>query len=264
MIEIKALKREDWKRFGAELQKLESVAEYPYGDDFFRLNHGADYFAFFERIGEPLFHVALDGNRVVACAAGILRTLKVENKIIKAWYLCDLKVHPDFRGRQITSKLFKKNLFRNYFKCSRGYAISMNPASGENRVVKLLKRLPRIPISYAGQLNFYSFNQFQAISVQKDLESELGKVSYLSLAGKKDLIMKSTNRRLPLFHIQHDAMAAEGAESLSEEGTYMICGFENSRLDILLKNKFSVAATASILAHRMKPKDWNFILTSDI
>ncbi|MDQ3748134.1 MAG: GNAT family N-acetyltransferase [Acidobacteriota bacterium] len=264
MIEIKALRKTDWKRFGAKLQKLESVAEYPYGSDFFTLNHGSDYFAFFERMGEPLFHTALDDDRVIACAAGILRTLKIENKTVRAWYLCDLKIHPEFRGRHITAKLFRLNLFCNYFKCPRGYAISMNPASGENRVVKLLKRLPQIPIGYAGQLNFYSFNQDEAASVQKDLETELGKLSYLSLKGKKDLIMKSTNSPLPLYHIQHGAMAAEGAKSPTEEGTYMICAFENSSLDTLLKNRFPISATASILAHRMKPKDWNFILTSDI
>ncbi len=264
MIEIKALKKSDWKQFGAKLQELESVADYPYGNDFFKLNHGTDYFAFFERMGEPLFHVALDENRVVACAAGILRTLKIENKTIRAWYLCDLKIHPEFRGRQITNKLFRKNLFGNYLKCPRGYAISMNPASGENRVVKLLKRLPKIPIGYAGQLNFYSFNQYEAASVQKDLETELGKISYLSLRGVKELIMKSTDSPLPLFHIQHGTMAADGIELPSENATYMICAFENSSLDNMLKNRFPVSATASILAHRLKPKDWSFILTSDI
>jgi hypothetical protein len=265
MIEIKALKKEDWTEFGAKLQELESVAEYPYGDDFFKLNHGDNYFAFFARMGEPLFHVALDGNRVVACAAGILRELEIENKTMRAWYLCDLKVRPEYQGRQVTTGLFKKNLFRNYFKCSRGYAISMNPAQGENRVVKLLTRLPQIPVGYAGKLNFFSFNQNEAANVQKELESELGQISYLSLRSKKDLIMKSTNAPLPLFHIQHGAMAeASATPTPLEEGTYMICSFDESNLNNFLKNHFPVSATASILAHRLKPKDWNFILTSDI
>lgn len=264
MIEIKALKKEDWKAFGSRLQELENIAEYPYGDDFFKLDHGENYFAFFERMGEPLFHVALREDRVIACAAGILRSLEIENKTVKAWYLCDLKVHPEFRGRLVTTLLFKKNLVRNYLKCPRGYAISMNPAKGENRVVKLLMRTSKIPVGYAGKLNFYSFDRTEAANFQKDLESELGEISYLSLKDKKDLIMKSTSARLPLFHIQHGAMAEAGAASPTEEGTYMICAFEESNLDALLKRNFPVSATASILAHRMNPKDWNFILTSDI
>ena len=264
MTEIRALKKDEFAEFGAELQKLESVAEYPYGDDLFQLDHGENYFAFFERLGKPTFHVALAENRVVACASGVLRTLRVENETIKAWYLCDLKIHPEFQGRQLTSKLFRKNLVRNYVKCSRGYAVSMNPSKGENRVVKLLSRLPKIPVGYAGKLNFYSFDETAAAKIQKDLEAQVGEVSFLSLRGKKDLIMKSTGARLPLFHIQHGAMAAKGAKTPSEPGTYMICASENTALDEMLKKQFEVSATASILAHRMTLQNWNFILTSDI
>lgn len=263
-MEIKAIKIKDFKEFGARLQELESVAEYPYGADFFKLDHGENYFAFFERLGLPVFHVATEENRVVACAAGILRTLRVENEIFKAWYLCDLKIHPEFQGRKITTRLFIKNLARNYVKCSRGYAISMNPANGKNAVVRLLQGLPQIPVSYAGKLNFYSFDEIQAAEIQEKLEVLLGKISYLSLEGKKDLIMKSTGKRLPLFHIQHGTMATQGAVKPTEKGTYMICAFEETDLDNLLKNHFPISATASILSHRMKPKDWNFILTSDI
>lgn len=262
MIEIKALKRKDWPLFGPEIQKLENIAEYPYGDDFFKLDHGPDYFAFFARMGEPLFHVALAGRRVVGCAAGVLRTLKIENKTVRAWYLCDLKVDPEFR--LVTTLLLKKNLFRNYLKCSRAYAVSMNPAAGENRVVKLLTRVSQMSVECAGTLNFYSFGQSTAAVFQKDLEAKIGPVSYLSLAGVKDLIMKSTGERLPLFHIQHGPSAEAGAQTPPAEGTYMICAFEDSDLDKLLKDRFPVSATASVLSHRLKPENWNFILTSDI
>ncbi len=265
MIEIKVLQKSDWLEFSPKLQKLENVAEYPYGEDFFKLDHGDNYFAFFERLGEPVFHIALFENRVVACAAGILRKLRIENKEIKAWYLCDLKAHPDFRGGTISKQLLKKNLVSNYLRCQRGYAISMDPAKGKNRVVSLLSRSSLIPIKYAGKLNFYSFDKNAAREFHPRLEAYLGKISYLSLKGKKDLIMQSTNAQLPLFHIQHGAMATSSAMATAEkEGTYMICCSENTTLDDLLKERFPVSATASILAHRMNPNDWNFVLTSDI
>jgi hypothetical protein len=264
MIEIKALERKDWKTYGARLQEFENVAEYPYGDDFFKLDHGDDYFAFFERLGEPLFHVATDETGVVACAAGVLRRLKIEEKEVRAWYLCDLKVAQAYALQKLPAKLFRKNLFSNYLKCARGYAVSMNPAKGKNRVVKLIERFKWIPIRAAGTLNFYSFNQMQAARFHDKLEAARGAVSYLSLEGKKDLIMRSTGARLPLFHIQHGALAAKGMEKPSANGTYMICASESSALDVLLKETFPVSATASILAHRLQPQDWNFILTSDI
>lgn len=263
-MEIKALTIKDFKEFGAKLQQLEAHAEYPYGDDFFKLDHGENYFAFFERLGKPMFHVALEEGCAVACAAGILRTLRVGSEVFKAWYLCDLKIHPDFQGRHIATKLYTKSIVRNYLKSSRGYAISMNPSKGENSVVKLIQRLPQIPISYAGKLNFYSFDERRAAALHEDLESKIGKISYLSLQGKKDLIMKSTNARLPLFHIQHGSMAADGAKLPTEKGTYMICASEKSALDNFLSDNLLISATASILSHRMNLTDWNFVLTSDI
>jgi hypothetical protein len=264
MIEIKVLERKDWQDFGPRLQAFETRAEYPYGDDFFKLDHGDDYFAFFERMGEPLFHVATDEARIAACAAGVLRNVKIDGKETRAWYLCDLKVDKPYALQKLPAKLFRKNLFSNYLKCGRGYAVSMNPAKGKNRVVKLIERFRWIPIRCAAKLNFYSFNQTEAAAFHDRLESALGKISYLSLKGKKDLIMRSTSARLPLFHIQHGAHANDGIEKPAENGTYMICASEESSLDVLLKERFPVSATASILAHRMTPKDWNFILTSDI
>lgn len=264
MIEIKVLQREDWAEFGPKLQAFENVAEYPYGEDFFKLDHGENYFAFFERMGEPLFHVALDRKKIAGCAAGVLRSLKIDGKETKAWYLCDLKVDRDYALHKIPGKLFKKNLFSNYLKCSRGYAISMNPAKGKNRVVKLIERFSFAPIRYAGNLNFYSFNQDEAQKIQPELESQVGQISYLSLKGKKDLIMKSTGLPLPLFHLQYDAVKMSGMKEAIETGIYMICSFEETKLDKFLKKKFPVSATASILSHRLNPKDWNFVLTSDI
>ena len=264
MIEIKVLERKDWQEFGPRLQAFETRAEYPYGDDFFKLDHGEDYFAFFERMGEPLFHVALDETRIAACAAGVLRTVEIDGVETRAWYLCDLKVDKTYALQKLPAKLFRKHLFSNYLKCGRGYAVSMNPANGKNRVVKLIERFRWIPIRYAAKLNFYSYDQTQAIAFHERLESALGVISYLSLRGKKDLIMRSTGARLPLFHIQHGAHSEGGIEKPAENGTYMICASEGSSLDALLKERFPVSATASILAHRMNPRDWNFILTSDI
>ena len=264
MIEIIALTEKNWANYGARLQEFENVAEYPYGDDFFKLDHGADYFAFFARMGEPVFHVALDGEKIAACAAGVLRTLEIEGRKVKAWYLCDLKVARDYASAKIPAKLFKKNLFANYLKCSRGYAVSMNPAAGKNRVIKLIERFKWIPIRYAGKLNFYSFDRPAAEKFHDELCGAVGEVSYLSLEGKKDLTMKSTNARLPLYHIQHGAQAVSATANPGKDGTYMICCSENSELDELLHKKFPVSATASVLSHRLNPKDWNFILTSDI
>ena len=108
MIKIKALTQDNWFQYSEGLQKLENIAEYPFGTDFFKIDHGPSYFSFFERLGDPLFQIALVDDRIVACASGVIRAIPVGNRITKSWYLCDLKVHPDFRAQRIPAKLFRK------------------------------------------------------------------------------------------------------------------------------------------------------------
>ena len=108
-IEVITLDEKSKKFYAKQIQELENLADYPFGDEFFKINHGTNYFSFFDRLGDMTFRVALHQNKVVACAAGIVRTLLLNGKTIKAWYLCDLKVHPDYLGQKIPSKIFKKN-----------------------------------------------------------------------------------------------------------------------------------------------------------
>lgn len=262
MIEIKVLDRNNYAYCSSSLQALESLTEYPYGADFFRIDHGSSYFSFFERLGEPIFHVAIDEGKVVACAAGVLRCLSDGSS--RAWYLCDLKVHPSYRGQHLPSKLFRKNLLSNYFKCGRGYAISMNPSGSPNRVIKLIQKFSWLSFRVPGQLNFYSLAWDQMTEYAKAMSELIGPLSYLSLEGKKDLIMKSTNKRMKLLHIQHGPLAESQLGEPQQGAVHMICAVEDSPLDTFLRSKMAASAQASILAHRMSKMRWDFILTSDI
>lgn len=264
MIKIKALTRKNWASYSAALQELESFAEYPYGSDHFKISHGDSYFSFFERLGEPLFHVALDGTKVVACASGVLRSIPTENGVVESWYLCDLKVHPKYRDRRIPSLLFRKRIFLNYLRCGRAYAVSMNPNERFNRVVEITKRFPYFPITQVGELNIFSLDFDQVNHISTSLNQIIGPISFLSLAGKKDLLMKSTHQTMPLLHIQHGPLAESQISVPQENFVHMICSSKNSVLDQALRSKFSVSATASVLAHRMMGMNWDFILTSDI
>ncbi len=264
MIEIKILTRKNWTSYSAGLQELESIAEYPYGLDTFRINHGQSYFSFFERLGEALFHVALDGDKIVGCAAGILRRVSYTQGSTTSWYLCDLKVHPDYRNQRIPARLFQKRLFLNYLRCQKVYAVSMNPKEKPNRVVEITKRFPFFSIARAAELNIYGLDYDQINFMSNQLNQMIGSISYLSLSEKKDLIMKSTGAPMKVLHIQHGPMAEPQIQSPQKGFVHMICAPKNSALDDTLSSQFSAAATASILAHRMSGIDWNFILTSDI
>src|SRR5690349_2320433 len=86
--------------------RLESEARYPLGADFFGIDHGEDYFAFFDRLGDVHYYAAVDGDRVAAVATGIVRRVPQ-----KTWYLCDLKVTPDYRKRHIPLRMLKSAFF---------------------------------------------------------------------------------------------------------------------------------------------------------
>jgi hypothetical protein len=261
-IEIETLSEESKETFGKDIQDLENYASYPFGDEFFKINHGANYFSFFERLGDVNFRVALDKGKVVACAAGVLRTLRSNGKSIKAWYLCDLKVHPDYLGRKIPSKIFRKSLIANYLKCGRAYAISMNPPTGKNRIIRLLQKFSWLPFEQNSKINFYNLSyQKLLVFIEKN---NLGLQSFLSLSGKKDLIMSSTGQPMKLLHFQHGQFDDKQCVGPLPDHFHMYCATVGSNLDNLLSKDFTIEASAIVISHRMSYLDWDFILSSDI
>lgn len=270
-IQIKQLTTpEEFFAYKSRVAELEGKASYPLGpNERFKIDHGDDYFAFFRRMGELHYFVALDGERVVGVGAGILRDIPFTEGAApqKSWYLCDLKVDPEYRGTFIPMQMFKSAAW-NAFKCTRGYAISMNPPSGQNRIVKMFNDHGWIPISPPKQLGIFSFDKQQVEAHRSIIEHHRGPMSYLSLKGKKDLILESTKAPLPLLHVQFDRIA--GSEPLlveaPEEGhTHMFCALQDSLLSQELgRHGVEPVATASILSRGMETTDWSFVLTSDI
>ncbi len=243
------------------LRDLEALASYPLGTDRFTLSHGEDYFAFFDRLGTTHYYAMLDGNRLAAVGAGILR--KVPEK---AWYVCDLKVHPDYRGQHIPLKMITGAFFQNYIRCARGYGISMNSAgSKQNRVAKLAKHFKWAPTSSSTQLEIYSLDSAAIKQIAPILEKHRGPISYLSLAGKKDLILQSTGKPLPLLHAQFGPCAAGNVATPQDNHTHMFCVPSQDPLAIELSSQQVLpSSSATLIQHRMKHQNWQHILTSDI
>lgn len=260
-IKIKRVLGNELKEFEPQLKALEANAEYPYGTDTFRIDHGKSYSAFFERLGQPMFHLAMAGTQVVGCAVGVLRTLGTEAR--RCWYLCDLKVHPDYRRRGIPAQLFRHGLFGNYLKCPRGYAVSMNPPEGPNRVVGILKRFPYVPIAHVADLHVFGLTFDQIQSVLGSVNEIKGPVSFVTLAGKKDLIMTQTGEPMNVLHAQFGPKTAD-AQSPHAGAIHMMCAPATSQLAALLNKTFDRSASASIVAHGMGRQNWDFVLTSDI
>jgi len=265
MIRILKIGPEDQSTFNDRLRALESHMSYPYGLDSFKIDHGKDYFAFFNRLGRVFFHAAVEGDSVVACGCGVLRTFPSPNAFKHVWYLCDLKVHPNFRNRGIPAMLFRKGLLRNLLLCRRLYTISMNPLSGRNKVLDVIERFPWVPLRQIGTLYFYQLTLQQVQALLPNLSRIVGEeIKFIRLSGVKDIVLESSKQAIPLFHAQHGPFASPTATPAHVDGQYMFCCAEDSALHSALARHVVASASASVLGFRVNKDIFRYILSSDI
>jgi GNAT superfamily N-acetyltransferase len=254
--------------FQPGIAAIEKIATYPLGDDFFQIHHGNDYFAFFDRLGKVDYYVMCDSERVAAVGAGILREIPCRQGQLPqlAWYLCDLKVHPDYQRRNLSLQILSRAIAAGRSDCARGYLISMNPGDGSpNRLVRVLEKYSVVKFTTATQLNIYSLDAKNMREISPLIIKYRGKIAYRSLAGIKDLQLQSTGQKLPLLHLQWGGDIDDLIPEPITGYTHMFCVPSNDTLASLLTDRSIYPnATASVVSHGMAESDWQFILTSDI
>jgi hypothetical protein len=253
-------------RWQPGIAALEATAKYPLGDDFFQIDHGADYFAFFDRLGEVDYYIGVEQQQVVAVGAGILRQVsdRAGAELRPAWYLCDLKVHPMHQGKLASVRMLSYAIAQGIERCDRGYLISMNPSDGRpNRLVQMLQKFPLVPLQLMGTLLIYSVDADRMVELEPLLRSHRGEIGYRSLSGIKDLRLQRSGAVLPLVHVQWGL--GKGNMAVQAGMAYMFCAMAG---DPLVQDLAAVGvahqATASVVAHGMGDCDWRFMLTSDL
>ena len=286
------IEKEYFNFYNTDLKLFEHkmVQKYPLGNDSFTINHGDNYFSFFQRLGEVYYFLIVKEKQIIGTGCAILR----ECGNNKFWYLCDLKISKEHRGQNLTIGLFVKMFWKFFFKVWQGYLISMDPNSSQIvHIFNKIKNLLYIDIKN-DKLLIYSLPKEHMETIEKYLEPVFGKITYLSLAGKKDLVISSTNRAIDLYHLQHgplkigtessdflgapmnfDLQSSRGSVTAKENtkilkeipdgATIMFCLNSNSPLvNILEKYNITTNISATIISYRMDFFDWNNILTSDI
>ncbi len=260
------VEREHRGRWAQSIAALDAAASYPLGSDRFVIDHGEDYFASFDRLGQSRHEIAVEDERVVAIGCGVLRTIPIPSgSAIEAWYLCDLKVHPSERGRHIPLRLFASAFPSGVLRCRRGYAISMDPPAGENRVVRLLGRFVLAPIRRVARLVLYSLDAEAMRNAAPLVQRARGPIGYRSLGGIKDIVLQSTGKKMPLWHVQHGPFSEPSAAEPIEDGVHMFCVPDDDALRVDLAGLgIEPSASASVLAHGLDGLRYDFVLTSDI
>jgi len=239
---------------------------YPLGKDKkFSISHGKDYFAFFRRLGALHYFLTFQENKddseeraLIGTGAAIKRRFGNH----RFYYLCDLKTHPKARGQRLTTRLLMHWL-PTYKHNMTGYLVSMDPSSiGVESIFASV-----LSISKGPKLLIYHIDALDMFFVQAlFLEDAWGKISYLSLKGKKDLLLDG-KEPMPIYHLQHGPFA-EHTDLMYPtvlKAKYMFAVIQGSKLaknvELLLKKS---TITATVISRGMEWSNWNWILTSDI
>jgi GNAT superfamily N-acetyltransferase len=271
-MKIECLDVETRYLFQPQIVNLEQFASYPWGDDFFKIDHGDDYFAFFDRLGEVDYYISLnEKQQVSAVGAGILRKVRdrVSDPSQLTWYLCDLKVHPQSQNQRLSLKLLRHAIAMGKARCDRGYSISMDPVPGQpSPWIRILEKFAILPFRYSCALNLYSLDAKTLTEILPSLEQIYGKIGYRSLQGKKDLRLQSSGQVLPLLHLEWgDALRDE--DNLFWEARpghiHLFCAPIGSPIgQEFIARSIVPSGTASVVSRGMEVCDWNFIMTSEI
>jgi hypothetical protein len=260
--------RDNLPRWQADLEALEQCSVYPLGEDAFRISHGAHYLAFFERMGKVAYYGLEDPAGLVAVGCGVLRPAGGPG-LPRRWYVADLKVRPDARGRHLPVMLLRRAFLQNYLRCRRGYAVAMNPADGRVppavRTFAWFKWLPMWMLA-SFQLDIFSADSDGLGAVWPLLVQHKGAAHLVSCSGLKELRLESTGRPLPLLHVRHGKPVDKLVFSRPQPGhTHMWCVPREAPLALALRQAGMLpTASATVVHHRMGAMDWSALDTSEI
>lgn len=267
-VQIQALDTNGRASWQARIAGLEKGIKYPLGEDFFEIDHGANYYAFFDRMGKSSTYLAMDGEALAGVGAIVMRSIppSSERKPRSCWYICDLKVPRAYRRQHIPIKMFLHGFPRHYPKCPRGYAISMNPGDGTaNPVVRLSTHIKLAPVSIGCTLLIYSLTTQEMIRMAPTLTFHRGKFGFLSMDGIKNIKLSSTGQAMPLLHLQFGPCARVAFTDPKPDHIHMFSTPATDPLaEAMLAHGFAATATATVLHHRMNEWDWRFVLTNEI
>lgn len=266
-IEVKELHREEYQSYLPRITEFQTRFTFPLNHRHYYFDNGDDYFAWFQTMGTLHYFVALDQGEVVAVAAQVTRKLVSPSgdSTDPFWYLCDLKVHPDYRGRGIPEKIFTNRFPHHYFRCPRGYAITIDPIDGsDNPIVRMLHGFPMIPFTVATKLGLIVLDTELMEEVDPILRRHRGPVCYSSPAGLRDIVPENGGEPIAVLHAQFGPCGQPGYKDPVEDHQHMFCApLDDPLIKDLEIRGIRPAATVTVVEHGLSDWNWRFILTSE-
>ena len=144
------------------------------------------------------------------------------------------------------------------------YAVSMNPFKKNNTLAKVWNKTFKYHFKSDKTINIYSLNLDNSSKIRELLEEEIGTLSTRSTRGTKDIILQSTQSKLPLYHVCFNKKENKNFE-IDKNGIYMFCLLSDHSLNKKLeKLGVEINSKATILQRNMDDYNFDFINTSEI
>ncbi len=145
---------------GIALEEFEQSFLYPLGpEQRFRISHGREYLPFFRAMGEVTLIVAEQEGEVQGTLVLVRRLIRIRSESGEheepAYYLCDLKLRPEWRCTPLLARLIgTARTLIEASDCPRCYCVVMNGTG-------------RVPTDYTGRLGVPLFESLGEIMIMR-------------------------------------------------------------------------------------------------
>lgn len=243
-------------KYRGDLEELSKATPCPLGQHWYYTSFGRDYFSYFQSIGEPYLYGVIDKEKLVASVMLILANYNIADKVRKAWYICDFKIHPTYRNHTVSPALFKSEFFLNYLKAPRGFAIFTNKKTEPSRVLELADKFKMVPFHKVEEINNYFITAQELRKISDDLKFYKTSFKTVDLKDTKDLFLLDNKKRINVNYL-HFSLGQMEENQIDDSALFSFCLTASDSLNAALaqKNIFP-NTTGSIVAHNMAGFDW--------
>ncbi len=286
-MKIQFLYAQEMSPYQDQLRALEEEIQYPIADgaDFFTIDHGDDYTAFFRKMGDARFLLAVDRDRVVGTICAVVRTATKGGRTYRTFYASDLKLSPDVRGKGLWKKMGWKGLFLAlrpsilkdwrmvYVAAMQGERGDVTRAGKGMNVSKLGAPTARLSIYFVEPARLAALRVEGAppppsgagLDLSPDAPASVTAPGWTSTAGCKDLRLRSTGEPWPLVHLPlgpsawtptFAAYLQRCGQAIVREGRPGPCCFSlderlADQIDWLLSKGIEAGATCNVYSFRL-------------
>ena len=229
----------------------------------FYLDHGQDYFAFFDSLGEGVFLAAFDGEQMVAVSAAVLRKGRHREKTKEKafWQIADFRVWPGYSHEKLGKDMLFRATAKQWTRARRGCALSLQPLHHSESAFQALSSLEG-----GHDENFLFALDGEDCKRAFPLLREQGlRWQQLSLHDKRRMVFLDEPAQPEMIHLAFEPDGEGCDETIQEKRRYVFVLSSKTEAFVSLgKQGLAPDSRVVVYQRRMKDWDWSWINSRDL